>query len=227
MSGFYTFAYQDRVELLVDGAVYTEDGVLIDIRQKVQVASKTPIAVTGRGSADAVSMMAWAITAKADLCGSFDKTIEWLREKYGERSGTSVGAHHELVIVGISEEYGPSVWYVTTTSYVEGCEPWTVYNAGGELMGGGPVDISVVGLGNEDFAVGLRENGGILMELMRRKAAPNPVKPYLPHLYGIGGHVDHVVVSATGNTVERIVEWPDVIGQKIDPFARDAVPDAA
>lgn len=33
----------------------------------------------------------------------------------------------------------------------------------------------------------------------------------------IGGHVDHTVITSDGVVVERVLEWPDVVGERIRP----------
>lgn len=58
-----------------------------------------------------------------------------------------------------------------------------------------------------------------LFELCRREKGINPMKPENPPLYGIGGFIEHTVVSAAGVTTTKIKEWPDEIGKPIDPFA--------
>lgn len=57
------------------------------------------------------------------------------------------------------------------------------------------------------------------MAVMRRQKGPNPAKPDLPEIYGIGGHCDLTTVTADGVAIERLRSWPDEIGQKIEPMA--------
>ena len=43
--------------------------------------------------------------------------------------------------------------------------------------------------------------------------------PDKPKLFGIGGHVDHTVVTMNGATTMRLHTWPDKVGEKIQPLA--------
>lgn len=117
----------------------------------------------------------------------------------------------EMVVCGSSETAGPRILYFATCDAYGGVEPWTLLDAVHELGGGPSPDID--GL---DGSNGLRECGAELMERMRRIPGPNPTRPDLPPLCGIGGHVDYTVVSADGCETDRIHVWPDVVGQKIE-----------
>lgn len=219
MSAFYAVAYRDRVELLTDGAVYAEDGTLTDIKRKVWTSPVTSIAVAGRGNTRVVEALASAIICVAG-CGSFDATIKAAQDLLdGCQKGFPDDA--EMIICGISESAGPSIFYFATCDAYGGVEPWTIFDAGREL-GGGPMP-ELDGL---DASDGLAGCAVPLLESMRRQKGANPTRPDLPPLHGIGGHIDYTVVSANGCAVERIHEWPDVIGWKIDPM-KEVFPEAA
>jgi hypothetical protein len=211
MSAFYAAAYHDRVELLTDGAVYTDDGILTDIRRKVWTSPVTPLAVTGRGNTRIVEALASAIMCISG-CGSFDATIVATQNLLDRRRENGVPDDVEMLICGISETAGPKILYFATCDAYGEIEPWTILDMDHELAGGPTPDVT--GL---DGSAGLRECGTELMDRMRHIPGPNPMKPDLPDQYGIGGHIDHTVVAADGCTTERIHEWLDVIGEKIDP----------
>lgn len=219
MSAFYAVAYSDRIELLTDGAVYAEDGTLVDIRQKVWTSEYAPVAVTGRGNVDVVTGFASAILCLA-VCGSFDATIAAVQDLLDRRSEKGVPDDVEMLICGISETGGPRIFYLVTRDVHDaGIEPWRLVDVGQELGGGNPL--------TEDERAGLDASDGLLgiavplFEAMRSKRGINPARPDLPDHYGIGGHIDLTVVAPGGCTVERIHEWPDVVGEKIDPTKRD------
>ncbi|RWD26596.1 MAG: hypothetical protein EOS22_15655 [Mesorhizobium sp.] len=39
----------------------------------------------------------------------------------------------------------------------------------------------------------------------------------MPGVYGIGGWLDHTIVTSNGSTTARLHTWPDIVGTKIDP----------
>lgn len=216
MSAFYAVAYHGRVELLTDGAVYAEDGTLTDIKRKVWTSDHVPLAVTGRGATGVVEGFAAAIVCLA-ACGSFDVTMRSLQELLDGRREKGAPEDVEMLICGISETGGPRILYFATCDAYGSIEPWRLVDVGRGLGGGNPL--------TEDERAGLDASEGLLgvavplFEAMRRKKGSNPASPDLPPLYGIGGHVDLTVVTAGGCTVERIHEWPDVVGKPIDPNA--------
>lgn len=213
MSGFYALAHADKIELLTDGAVYEPDGTLTAIRRKVWTSERHPIAITGRGSG-AVEAFATVLNFHAAMVDTVDAAIpDWQRLLDRQRARRE-WPPFEIVIAAISETRGPVILYAASTdAYGVGVDLWKLVDAGNELGGGPSVDTT--GLDTSD---GLRSCGAELFERMRRTAGPNPVAPELPAVYGIGGHVDLTVVRPEGVTVERIHEWPDVVGRKIDPF---------
>lgn len=214
MSAFFAMAYPDRIELLTDGAVYEDDGTLVDIRRKVQVSDRLPMAVTGRGPMGIVHGVGVAMMLMANTADSVDDAIQRIDEMMQRRSDKGTPADFEMAVVGISEANGPVILYVSSIDmYGAGIQPWRLHTAGGELGGGPRVDVS--GL---DPSEGLRSCGVELLERMRRVPGMNPAKPDLPYLFGIGGHIDLTTVRADGCTVERLHIWPeDVIGEKIRP----------
>lgn len=74
-------------------------------------------------------------------------------------------------------------------------------------------------ISSEERDAGLSVFGYVVMDTMRRVSGVNPVKPDLQAIYGIGGHIDLAVVNCAGTKVETVHVWPDVVGEKIDPFS--------
>lgn len=218
MSAFYSLCYPDRVELLTDGAFYLEDGTLTKIMRKVWCSDNIPLAVTGRGSG---AVEAFAIAIKLlSQCGSFDETLARTSEMLERRKPKGVPDDCEIVIAGISETSGPSIWYFATADAygIEGFEPWTLYYVGMEWGGGS--QLTAEEIAGMDVRGGLAECGVAIFEAMRRKPGPNPLRPDLPEIYGIGGHVDLTVIDGAGATTRRLHTWlEDEVGRKIDPVA--------
>lgn len=218
MSAFYAVVRDDKIEMLTDGAVYEDDGTLTAIKRKVWYSDKIPMAITGRGASKAVELMAFAFLL-TDVVGSVDNTIDGITkalEKLAEKAAATdvQPAVIEMLVAAISETRGPMLLYASNANAYgfDWLEPYKLYDVGAEWGGGAIPDVS--GLDGSD---GLRNCGAELFSRMRRIPGPNPAKPDLPEVYGIGGHVDLTTITANGVTVERLVEWPDVIGRKIEP----------
>lgn len=223
MSAFYAVAYSDRVELVTDGAIYQDDGTLVDIQRKVWASSSLPLAVTGRGSTRLVDGLTVAINIMAE-CGSIDGTlveISGMLDKHRDRDCEPF----ELVLAAVSEANGAGIYYFANVDAYGLFAPWQLHGPYPEF-GGGP------SLTDAERQMLLTEYGGAgtlakaavpLFEAMRRKTGPNPAKLDLPEIYGIGGHVDFTTVAVTGCTIERLHEWPDSVGEKINPFREAAL----
>jgi hypothetical protein len=215
VSAFYSVCYDDRVELLTDGAVYLPDGTLVDIREKVWRSPSLPLAVTGRGS---MAFEAFAETILTMSEDTVDAVLERTRTLLEEAKGVILSAPCEVLLAGISEARGPSVAFFTTANVYPQYEPWTLYDVGPDFGGGNALtEEEVTRLPSADN--GLAECGVALFEAMRSKPGLNPAAPHLPEIYGIGGHVDLTIINADGATTTRLHTWPDVVGQKIDPLA--------
>jgi hypothetical protein len=66
---------------------------------------------------------------------------------------------------------------------------------------------------------GLKDYGPQFFGLLRQHPMEQLAHPDKPLVYGVGGHVDHTVITAEGAITERIHEWPeDCIGSKIEPL---------
>ncbi|MGO4838681.1 hypothetical protein AB4144_41175, partial [Rhizobiaceae sp. 2RAB30] len=111
MSAFYALAFDDRIELLTDGAIYNDDGVLLDIRRKVWTSPAVPFAVTGRGTSPTVDLIAQGFVAFS-LMGSVDRALDAIADRLAERRarGKETVTHCEMVIAAISETRGPVIY---------------------------------------------------------------------------------------------------------------------
>lgn len=225
MSAFYAINYGDRIELLTDGAVYMEDGTLIATREKVVRLASIPAAITARGALEPMDAVGFYLEMVGAVTGSFDDAMIYL-DRFIAKVNEQGAPAFEMVVCGISEQAGPVMAYFCTAQAHPQFEPYKLYQIfDAELCAGAaldsPAEMAAAGITADSVRHGLAAKGADIMELMRRRAGPNPIKPDLPPLYGIGGHCDLTVIRADGVTTTRLRTWPDRIGEKIDPFAAD------
>ena len=217
MSAFIAVAYENRVELLTDGAICDEMGILTDVRCKVWHSDKVPIAVTGRGSSVAVETVCMAIVAAAELLGGFDPAMSWLIDALAERQGIGGENPIEIVITGIAESRGPVVLYFNTAEgqLFEGAPvaPWVLVDMEGWVAAPVPSEIDTALVEGLAFVVG----GSLAMEAMRKTLVAHAFVAGSSKQYVVGGCIDHTVIEADGVDVTRVHIWPDVIGEPIDP----------
>lgn len=223
-------AYEDRVEVLTDGAIYEDDGTIISLRQKIWKSDKLPLVFAGRGNAIAVDMMSTALSFFAMAHGTFDETFMAFKDKIEARADKGKDqVAVDAVFTGISESLGPVIYYFHT--YQEGsegfygCEPFKFYDAGKEIAAGPtppPRAMRDSGLPMYWAFDGLEGHGKTFMGLLRQHPMEHLAHPDKPLVYGVGGHVDHTVVTADGVTIKRLHVWPeDQIGRKIEPHSAE------
>ena len=220
-------AYEDRVEILTDGAIYADDGTIIALDQKVWKSNRLPLVFAGRGNAIAVDMVGTALDIFSLAHGTFDETFMAFKEKIESRADKGKDqVAMDGVFAGISETIGPVIYYFHTyqegSDGFRGCEPFKFYDAGKELAAGPtppPRAMRDSGLPMYWAFDGLAEYGPTFMGLLRQHPMEHLAHPDKPLVYGVGGHVDHTVVTADGATTERIHVWPeDRVGSKIEPL---------
>lgn len=187
MSAFIAVKYEDRVELLTDGAVYNEDGTLTDIRRKVWNSDTIPLAITGRGDICQVENVARFIIGIADACGSFDLMIERLQAMLDRRHGIVQQHNSEFLIVGISERQGPIILHFATMQIDGYPAAWTLSDCGTDVLAGSDCVPPQELYKDKEF----RDFAPAVMEWARQKKGINPTKPNLPAVHGIGGRMDH------------------------------------
>jgi hypothetical protein len=229
MSAFYSLISDDRISLLTDGAVYEPDGTLTAIRSKVWTCSEPAFAMTGRGNINLCEAVARSIRlGSREIASSFDEVLQIIDQtvkKLGEKlPEIPPHGHVEMLAVGWTKA-GPMQAYFTTRR--EGnYQPFRLYQMA-EGVGAGPEftmeDVQAAGITEQMIADAgcelLDRYGAQLFDIMRNKKGPNPTRPELPEIYGIGGFVELTTVKPDGVTTRTLREWPDVIGEKINPFA--------
>ncbi|NSL22886.1 hypothetical protein [Agrobacterium tumefaciens] len=224
MSAFIAMAYEDRVELLTDGAICDEEtGALVDVRRKVWHSDTVPIAVTGRGNSEAVETVCVAIVTAAEMLGGFDPAMSWLIDALAERQGIGGNNALEIVVTGIAESRGPVVLYFNTAEgqVFDGAPvvPWVLTDMAGAAAAPVPSEIDTALVEGLAFVVG----GSMAMDAMRKTLTNDAFRPLLHERYTVGGCIDHTVISAEGVEVTRIHIWPDVTGEPIYPFSRGSL----
>jgi hypothetical protein len=233
MSALASMVGKDFIKILTDGAIYTPDGVLVDVRRKVWTSEVVPLAVTGRGATDPVEDLATGCVLYADAKASFDEAMQRVQEALDRgaarlASGQRAKNDVELVFAGYSETEGFVQYLCASHDRHAGLPAWKLQRAD-DLVVAGPVvspaelramEIDPERLRDADF---FDRHGADILEVMRKKKGPNPVHPELSELYGIGGQCDLTTITAEGATTRTLRTWPDKIGERIDPFSADVV----
>ncbi|MBU2483909.1 MAG: hypothetical protein KKG78_02400 [Alphaproteobacteria bacterium] len=140
-----------------------------------------------------------------------------------ERKADAWPEDWEIIVAGFSEEHGPAIRYMASADIhgIPDIEPFKFIDTGGELCGGAmPETVQAIDpdLMADATVNGLAKIAVPLFEAMRAVPGPNPARPELPPVHGIGGHIDHTVLTMDGGRTERIHTWPDVVGEKIRPL---------
>lgn len=222
MTGYILKTYPDRVEIASDGAIYDLDGVVLGSRYKVRVADDLPLAVMGSGGTQAIEIISDLIMLAARVTSSVDETLSLLAGSL-EQCAQAASEDYPLriVIAAISETRGPTTLLFTMIGADGDMPAFQLQEKPngfgmGALPGGG--ELLAMGLKGQT----LEDDAPPLFEYMRRAKLPTPGDPDREPGYKIGGHLDLTVVRPDGVTTKRLRTWPDVIGEKIDPFKEDA-----
>jgi hypothetical protein len=222
MTAFVLKPYHDRVEILTDGAYYSPDGMLLSTAYKVHLAHDAPLAIVGSGSVVEIKQAADVILALADATGSVDETLKSLSNALAPVAASpSRDTGFRIGIAAISETAGPIC--LQFSSFDEGDVPafQLVYAPSGFGQGSMPdADTMVANLAHlQGTKDGLAADGPWLFEQMRHKKNVNPAFPDREPIYSVGGHVDLTIVRKDEYEHQRLLTWPDVVGQKIEPSA--------
>jgi hypothetical protein len=218
MSAYYAMAYNDRIEIAVDGAIYEDDGTIIDLRKKFWKSDRFPLAFVGRGSSVSIDGVGHLLDVQCSFCDDVDEVLERLAAAL-ERNARDGATPIDGLLAGWSKTYGPLLHWFTTFDGFEGFEPFRLYNVGAEWAGGPTPDAeTLASFGFPWPGRTLAECAVDLFEAMRRTEMEHLAHPGRPMLYGVGGHVDLITVTAAGCVTERLHTWPqDRVGHKITP----------
>jgi len=221
MTGFILKPFRDRVEVASDGAVYRTDGTVIGTQCKARLSDCLPLAVLGSGPVWLIDQLSDLIFRAARATQSVDETlrlIEGTLLKVGATSGFDTAVR--MAIGTISETRGPTTFVFSTFEEEGGPAPLQLHEmptgfGQGELPSG--EDMLAMGLTGRS----LEADAPHLFEFMRRRKRVNPTRPSAPPIFSIGGHLDLTVIRLEGYEQRVLKQWPDVIGEKIDPFKEE------
>lgn len=219
MSAFYAVAYGDRIELLTDGAIYADDGTIIETREKVWRSDRLPMALACRGNSLAVAAVEMILTAS-----TVGRTVDEALEKFADHLENRPRLRDvaiDGIIASVSDSGEPQLNWFTTYGGFDGFEPFVLYDVGGEWAGGPTPSAETLakwGFPERAAIESLAECGADLFGAFRATKMAHLAHPDRPLLYAVGGHVDLTVVDATGARTSRLRTWPqDVPGRKIEP----------
>ncbi len=216
MTGFVLKPFRDRVEILSDGASYTSDGVIVDIRHKVKTSDVVPLAVVGSGDVGVIDCISDMILIAAKVAASVDGVLEIIALSLSVIAAkVSAGdGPARVAIAAISETRGTMTLLFDTfgpDAFVLQEKPF------GFGQGEYPPHEEMLAAGWSPSA-SLDEYGTAVFEFMRSRKRPNPAYPDEEPIYSIGGHLDFTVVRPEGYQQRRLLTWPDVVGQPINPL---------
>ncbi|PBB21132.1 hypothetical protein [Mesorhizobium sp. WSM4313] len=222
MSGIFSALTPDTIIVLTDGAVYDNTGVLLEIKRKVTVSERLPLAVAFRGNLDFGETVARRIIGDAEAVG-FD---QMLRDIAVVLLDFPASPHLEVLIAGISETAGP-MHRVFRNKHV-GCEvdkPFSLNDPGLVHMGfgsdGRAISLAAMGIParqGQSLETWLTRYGVDLFEYFRDIPVPiDPADENTDRQYLIGGICDMTVVTRGRVSITTLHRWPDKIGEKIDP----------
>ncbi|MFB9984343.1 hypothetical protein ACFSQQ_16445 [Mesorhizobium kowhaii] len=222
MSAIYSLAFQDRIVILSDGAVYDADGVVCELASKVWVAGHAPFAVTGNGNWDLQQCHAEAIVHLA----SVDTAIDYLEiqlsiAKRRRLDATALANGAGILVAGYSQTKGFRQVYAPFHNLDPRFEPLELveveeFSATPMISDAGAAAFERIladleSMGAEFFS----DRGADLFEVLRQERTSQPGAAGYQHL--VGGHVDLTMVYMEGVATKRLRQWPDTIGQKIRP----------
>lgn len=221
--------HEDRIELLSDGAIYEPDGTITEIREKVKVSNRIPMAIQAVGHAPAGDILGTFFIGLTDHY-SFDETINLIATMLEKQKGREIpeGKNFGFFISGISESLGPC-HYFTWSLPVESYEQFDLIRWSGRELGNSSgiteEEIAAIGITEEVYESGafdFRTYGLPIAEAMRRTKATNFMEPDKPARYIVGGFLQLTTITASGTFTELLQIWPDdEVGKPIDPFATE------
>lgn len=221
MSVLLATRYADRVEMATDGGTWNGKGELVGSKDKLVCAPSIPLAVAGVGDdADISAISRWVIGWTSG--NTVDGVLEFLARTLPTRPEVSSPFRWEIVIGAVSETKGPGLWKFRNLRDDDTQLPVLTPSPRDYIFYGPPLstdELRATGWSSTDFSSGLIEQ----FELMRSKVGhdwPEFVHGHkLPSGTYVGCHIDHAVVTPDGVRIERIHQWDDKIGEKIEVTA--------
>ncbi|WP_173088950.1 hypothetical protein [Devosia sp. 1635] len=213
MSAFFAVAYHNRVEIVSDGATTDGEARLVRAETKIQWSPLMPMAAVATGHSYACGMLLiHSMKSTVTFQDNQDSANDYLIETLPELADTLFASHgsFSLAIATMQAGTRPRLLHIHRGSaHGPRQATWT------SIAASGP------GFSSEHItAIGGIRNGlvsaGVALLDMQRKWTAKPLDGAAEGFY-IGGHVDHAVINAEGVTINRVHEWPDIVGQLISP----------
>lgn len=222
MSAFFSFQYDDCIQLLTDGGFFDAHGNLVHVGSKVMRVSGMPIVLSGRGVVSDVFSLPATIEKRIGnlgLLGTVDRVLDALREMFRGIAKDHGHIDVEYIVAAWSETAGPQHYFV----HLHGHWPTPAFelaNLGAQMAGGPPVawdDIAHLGLTAEDVASSdfPSVHGVAVMNAMRGKLGRIPGTE--SNIYGVGGLCELTTVSEQGVASRFLCHYPDQLGKPVDP----------
>lgn len=217
MTAYVSRQYHDRVEVLVDGGLYDDDGVLVGKANKLRVAPNLPLVLTGRGKSAVIDRLASSILQIAakhltvdNALGEVAAWVNWMREKRTSEGTINDQAPGDLLIAGISESTGAGHWSFDARGN-EHRPQLQLLPVGQSVIAGGRLSNAEHEAFLTESAGGLSSIGRKTFDLMRRNKAE-----VADHV-DIGAHLDLAIVRGSKVRTVRLHSWNDKIGSLIQP----------
>jgi len=221
MSMFIGFPFEDRIEILTDGAVYLPNGYLVFTERKVHCSPDVPAAITGRGNRHTVERMTEACLSYFRDYGFRGGMIAIEQEFDQWRAIGYQGLPFQLYIAGYDEERGPCQFTVSSHPDVmhKGAEAMRINTLLGVAYAAPPLDQEEVSafLNEERLAKGCSDFGPELCQYLRGRTDYVIDDPEKRQIHIVGGHIDLTTVAKEGASTRRLLTWPDLPLEFIDP----------
>jgi len=224
VSAFFSFRYPDRIQLLTDGGFFDDAGILRHVGRKVFAAEGMPLAVTGRGTeASQVFGMCKGIvdhcSAIASYGGTVDGAMEALRRAFERRSAEGP-TPVEFLIAAYSATKGPLLYFIQLHGGND-VPSFEMIDAGQQIAAGPAIgwdDLAHLGLAADDLAASdfPERYGAEIIGAMRSKRGLLPGGKAA--IFGVGGLCSLTTVTKDGVRIRELCDFPDMIGQKVNPF---------
>ncbi len=221
MSMFLGFPYADRIEVMTDGACYLPNGYLVFTECKIKCSPDVPAAITGRGNRHVVDKMtegAFSYFRDYGLAGGLE-AMEREFDQWRERGYE--GLPFQLYMAVYDPVYGPRQFTVSShaDAMYKGTEAMRLNSIYGVAYAAPPLDQDEVkSFLNEDrLAKGCADFGPELCQYLRGRTDYVVDDPEKRPIHMVGGHIDLTTVTKTGASTRRLLTWPDLPLELIDP----------
>jgi hypothetical protein len=216
MSGFIVGKSDDAFHIFTDGGVFDHQGVLVGTTQKTTIFAQMPAAMTIIGS------RAWMLATYPDFscCPSFDHLVDRthelpqympIAERIAAQEKTS--ADFEMVMVGYSARHGRLASYmVSNHSLPGGGEPWKLREIEEPILNPPPSQEALAAVGWQGSEFDLGRDGPQIMCAQRLTQFAHADGSLG---CGIGGFIQHTIVTRDRITTRIVHRWPDELGKRI------------